>query len=396
MTYFDIVLALILFLILLGRGQFGIRLDVFAVQFSMLVVFSAANAGTSLYYFISRQKRSIPMPKRRVRQIAASAWEIAGIERLTSGEILVGYNGRRPIKVNIAQEHTLVSGSTGGGKTYFIHQMMIQFASMGPRFWNMFDVYLIDLKGIDDERMWRWKPFLAGFVQGSTESAAVLIDQIMRQRGEKRSIVIIDEVANMTRGGTKLKELVEKFAMQYRSSGSIIALTQMPHHTVTSTLFRYNFVRRICFRIVELDHARRALGTNGIRTSDVPTEVGQFLIRSPEYNLGRGKTLNISDIEIDDAVRKGMELISEEDQRLSILLAAAGSFNEGDVVTGINKLREEVNLGQNDVMYAYRNFANAGAFEKRKNRYVLIVPFSEAFSLVSQYIRDGKWQAEPR
>lgn len=342
----------------------------------------------------------------RPRAMPGSVFEIASAEKLKPGQVVVGYDGRQPVITDMKIGHTLICGITGGGKTYLLHNMLVQWYSMGQRFTDNFEVYLIDLKGHNKEKVWYWEAVVDGYVgggnDGDTGQAITLMSRLALSGGhpDKHTIIIIDEVATLTRNNDAVVVLRE-LASKFRASGSLILSTQYARYSVVDTVIRFNLDRRICFRARELAHIRQAMSDSSITKSMSPEGTGEFLIsdaKTPTIRHGKVRQVRIDEpgSDIGLAINLAMTDLGKSDSRVGLYMAACGSLKRGGQLPAVNSIKGVMGLKQKDVMYSYRNYALAGAAQKTpRNTYVLASSFEEGYIALRRYILGDRWQNEP-
>jgi len=327
--------------------------------------------------------------------------------KLKPGQIIVGINKGSPIKAQLDDGHTLVSGLTGFGKTVFIHNILAQWFSQGARFTSKYEVHLIDLKGNKKDKLHMWAPVVTGYtaINGNVEPAIRALEAIERrihQPLDKTIIVIIDEVANITTyaGGNNKKrgnELLGKIAGQLRVNGSLICVTQYPRHDVINTLARYNIARRICFPVRELAHARKAVDVSSLKQGQLPLEKGDFImLDTGSAKLVAGHTKMVEGGEIKRIVDTFVEGEAQGDPRLGLLWSVARHLSRGGQVRGVNAVNKSSDMSVKHIMFHYRNYLKAGVFKKGKNNaHYMALSFEESWTTIKAYIRSGEWMDEP-
>ena len=404
MSNFDSVAIGLIITWLVFRFVFKVDVTRIFVGFIFILIANTWRVGKVI---LSIGKKNGEYAPPEPRKTPSSAFDIASHEKLQPGEVVVGYNARRPIIANIKSGHTLVCGITGGGKTFLLHSMLVQWYSLGKRFTDNFEVYLIDLKGNVREKVWYWEACVDGYVGGgetdNVKQATQLMQRLAKTGGDpdKHTIIIIDEVVTLTKDNAAaavLRDLASKF----RSTGSLILVNQYAKVAVIDTIIRYNLDRRICFRARELAHIRHAMSDNTIAKNMSPTEPGEFLIsdaKSPKIRSGKVRQVKINgpESDISMAINLAMSNLGQSDKRISLYLAACGNLKRGGQLPAVNSIKGEVGLKQKDVMYSYRNYCLARAVQKtQRNTYVLISSFEEGYVALRRYILAGKWQSEPQ
>jgi len=341
--------------------------------------------------------------------------ELVSVYKLNNPfEVVLGLNGRRPIKADLERHHTIIAGSTGSGKTNELHGILCQFFGKNSRFTDVADVYLIDLKDDPHDSLQAWKPLLAGFASigedGSIDQAISLLNTIQRLirtgQQKKRVVLMIDEVAMLTfqaPDATVRKEgerLLTIISSQLRAWGVLICATQHPKWDQVPTAIRYNLSRQVCFMVANRDHAGVILNTRPSE-DELPNKPGEFIMRQPgsrQLIHGQAMLVNLPG-DIDKVVWACLGDGADSDWRVKLLWDAASQKLAGGKVDGIQKMRKAGTYGQDVLEAAYRNYALAGAFtapERRGEGYILSADFPTAVGLVKNYIADGSWQQDPK
>lgn len=404
MSNFDLAVIGLFIIWLVFRFVFKVDITRVLVGFIFVLI---ANIWRAIKVILSIRKKNGEYTSPKPREMPSSAFAIASMEKLQPGYVVVGYDGRRPIITDMKSGHTLICGITGGGKTFLLHSMLVQWYSLGKRFTDNFEVYLIDLKGNNREKVWYWEACVDGYVGGSEtdniEQAIKLMQELSSTGGDtnKHTIIIIDEVVTLTKNNAAsivLRELASKF----RSNGSLILVTQYAKLTVIDTIIRYNLDRRICFRARELAHIRHAMSDNTITKSMSPAGAGEFLIsdaKFPKIRSGKVRQVKIDgpESDISMAINLSMSNLGKSDERVALYLTTCGNLKRGGQLPAVNSVKDQVGLKQKDVMYSYRNYCMAGAIQKTpRNTYVLTSGFEEGYVALRKYILGGKWQSEPQ
>jgi hypothetical protein len=335
--------------------------------------------------------------------------------KLRPGQVVFGLNSRgRPVILNLAEGHSLLAGITGGGKTVAIHNMLIQCYAMGERFWNNFEVYLLDLKGQPKDMLHRWRPLVDGFADISEPEQLIsllrLLSERTHQHTNKSILVFVDEVANLTKFASDKESgrILEKLATQFRTSGNLVLATQVTRFDVVDTIVRHNLGRRICFLVRELAHIRNAMASSSLKEKDIPKRKGAFLaLDSGSSQLLRGQVPmpNLYDTrsgasDITTLIERSLMAQAEDDPRLRLFVSVAQGKKKLAQLPGIVKVAGELDwLQQKDIMFYYRNYHLAGAIKqglgKNPKANYLTCDFEEAYSRVRRYIALGEWHEEP-
>lgn len=353
----------------------------------------------------SEVKRVEVKPPMALQPPPTSVADFANYYHLTGAEVVQGFHRRRPIKVNLGQANTLISGSTGGGKTRSIHSWLIQWYSQGVRFTDNYKVFLVDLKGHQDDGLYMWEPVLDGYAQvqdGKIDQAIAMMNEIIRQisqkqTGGKRIILIIDEIANLTKwaGDKEGMDYLEQLVSQIRVIGNVIGSVQMGRHDIVATTARTQFSRRICFPARELSHVRLAMASSDIKQGQIPKKKGEFIMFDDEsWTLIDGQTPFV-DIwgesgqgsDIQRVIDKLMAENAETDPRLKLYLTVARNLPENGQIPGIQTVSSQLDwLKTIDIQYFYRNYFYCGAFRHGKNNaYYLNTDWRVGYGLVKKW-----------
>jgi len=173
--------------------------------------------------------------------------------------------------------HTLVAGTTGFGKSVFIHQLVSQ-AAAHP---GVEALHLVDLKeGVEfvayeqRERVtvtWELQD-LSALLEQLTETVkarqATLRERRQRRWPGARIIVVIDEYSEIHWRATNktqrafLQDSLNRLAAGSRSAGvTLIAATQKPTTDAMDSAFSANLPTRVCFKVANNLTAAMVLGT---------------------------------------------------------------------------------------------------------------------------------------
>lgn len=314
-------------------------------------------------------------------------------------EVVLGYEGKRPIKIDITDHHTLIGATSGGAKTNEIHSILLQlYSHPGFNGW----VYLLDMKSHPADRFDLWKPLVKRYEKrdydGGVAAALKVLQEIeglLREEVSQPLIVIIDEVYPLTQNkeGDRLLGII---ASQIRLNGSLILTVQHPHHQVLKTFTKHNIERRMCGVVVNDKQAEIILESK----PNVPLPVlpGQFLLREPGR---RGLVQLVADEvdfdEIEQTIGTILERRIQDDWRISLYRDVTENKKIGEKVIGVRQIKEQYGRdAQEKVMVAFRNFANAGLFhapERRGKSYTVRVPWPEGLGQLNNYFEN--WEENP-
>lgn len=415
MTY-DIIWIGALVTRIVIRKTTGIRIEVVIGTFLyglFLVSKRLLKKTISNIQFLIGLRKKIPQIKRLPAPERVS--DFNKYFRLRGMEVILDPKGK--LRVDLNRYHTLAAGVTGSGKTCLINSLLIQLVDR-PGHETEYDIYLIDLKGSEQDYLYLWKPVLAGYYSinetGSTEQAIEALEKIselMHSRGkdDKKIALIIDELAMLTeqspskeleRRGTSI---VMKLASQLRDKGMLFMATQRPHFRTIPRNISSCAERKICFRVDDLDTAKLILRTNN--RPDYPVthfKEGEFILREPKREV-TGRTLMVNmPAEIDELVSSKIDLSAENDPRLGLFKYIASTLPKYGAVPGVNKVYKAYDgLNQKEVEAYYRNYVNANALipniksDGKNGGNKLADEYQNCVMLLRNYIANGKWCEDP-
>lgn len=190
-------------------------------------------------------------------------------------------NGKRLYYDLCKMPHLLVGGSTGSGKSVFMHNAIIStIASCKSA------LVLIDVKRVEFS-MYEGIPHLMGDICYDSSSAAQTLKSlcdIMNERYQKlksanvRNIqeyrdkvgnmpyitIFIDELADLLMTNKRIENYLIRIAQLGRASGlHLIVATQRPDSTVLTGLIRANIPSRVCFAVQKATDSRIILDSSG-------------------------------------------------------------------------------------------------------------------------------------
>jgi hypothetical protein len=363
-----------------------------------------------------RVKFHTPIMPQRAADVYGSSIRVKGLE------VMLGYSRTgQPVKVDLDKYHTLISGTTGSGKTASVTAMLVQLFSQGSRFTKAYKVILIDLKSNPSPELEAFSPVLEYHhlgKMGDEEKVAQELINIAYHRltsdDNRRLLVIIDEAAQVTSDllPRKIKAMgraaLEKIASQLRTSGALILCTQYPHHAILNTIIKANCERRIVFRMRNKEMAKTALDFTPQTDISMFME-GEFLLDEPKLRgkeiVGRTFLVSVPG-EIDEVLGKVVGGLAEDDVRLRTFRDHCEGLLVGSMLPGITKVANSSERTHEQLKNDRRNYANAGAVspKTRINKttgevevfgYTLACPFPEAFGKVKAYIEAGLWEDAP-
>jgi len=383
----------------------GIRIDVVCgtTLYGLgLVVLRLLQYAKLWIWRVTRHAKDIRIPQVHYKP------RLSGLEIfLTDAEI------RPTLRIDLDKYHTLIAGITGAGKTSLLNYIIYQLVSR-PDTLVKYDIHLFDLKHHKGDWLHLWQPVTNYYP--STLGTTAILDKLEElasnlQNNSKRLVIIIDEVAELTahESDAKLRSravsVLHKVAAQLRSAGAVVFATQRPQFESIPRNITSQLERKICLRMESQNDGRQlVMRSNSIPYSVDSLAAGEFVLKEPGhrtlYRKGYTPLLNLPG-DIDKVVSQIIGIQAEEDTRLQLLVTACQGLKPGQMILGINKIVESVNMTAEEVKHAYRNFALAGAFRPKLGKnsvvrgYVLANDYGQAVVLVLDYIKAGKWQSAP-
>ena len=218
-----------------------------------------------------------------------------------------------------AARHMLIAGTTGSGKSVFLHNLITTFCCNKHCF-----LYLVDCKQVEFS-LYENTALIASDVFGDQSAAtftAALVD-IMQNRyeqmkrtgvndfkdfrkinpNEKRHILIIDELSDLLHDKQSEKIIVPRLlrlAQKGRAAGvHVILATQRPDSTVINGTLKGNMPTRISFRTISNIDSRIILDQSGAER--LAGNGDGLYLRNGAFNLERVQSPYIS---IEDIKRR--------------------------------------------------------------------------------------------
>lgn len=161
--------------------------------------------------------------------------------------------------------HTLVSGTTGSGKTVLLRSIVLSLAlNNRPR-----DMRLVLLGGGPAFRPFETLPHLlydvSPFLDESAEVLVDLVDQmderIAQDYDRPYIVVVIDELADLIVAVPGVQENLSRILQRGRNAGiHVVAATQKPTASVLGSLVTANFPARVTGRVTDARYASIATG----------------------------------------------------------------------------------------------------------------------------------------
>ena len=233
---------------------------------------------------------------------------------------IVGFNQSGIVLDNIAAaRHMLIAGTTGSGKSIFLHNLITTFCCNSNCL-----LYLVDCKQVEFA-LYEDNARIAFDVFGETSAAsftAALVDimekryQEMKRAGvvdfsdflkidptQKRHILIIDELSDLLHDKQSVKVIIPRLlrlAQKGRAAGvHVILATQRPDSTVINGTLKGNMPTRIAFRTISNIDSRIILDQSGAER--LAGNGDGLYLRNGAFNLERVQSPYIS---IDDIKRR--------------------------------------------------------------------------------------------
>lgn len=200
---------------------------------------------------------------------------------------IVGFNQSGVILDNLdAARHMLIAGTTGSGKSVFLHDLIVSFAC-NPHT----ALYLIDCKQVEFS-IYEHNALIANNVFGEISAAKIcyhltdLMDERyikMKAAGvndfedfkkiypeEKRHILVIDELSDLI-GDKKARNAIIpellRLAQKGRAAGvHVILATQRPDSTIINGTLKGNIPTRIAFKTISRIDSQIILDRTGAET----------------------------------------------------------------------------------------------------------------------------------
>lgn len=192
---------------------------------------------------------------------------------------LVGTNSDGPVYADLAElPHLLVAGTTGSGKSVFIHSLIVDLLETSNAQFLMIDPKRVELS------MYRGSPRLVrppitnvNEVAGVLRWAEFYMEsryRVMEANGVRdcadltpimpRLVIVIDELANVILSDKTVEKPLVAIASQGRAAGiHLVAATQRPSADVLTGLLRANVPARVAFATVTSIESRIILDETG-------------------------------------------------------------------------------------------------------------------------------------
>jgi DNA segregation ATPase FtsK/SpoIIIE, S-DNA-T family len=199
--------------------------------------------------------------------------------------------------------HWVVGGSTGSGKTQFIHSVIAQLARLENTAIVISDPAFMDLEPVWGKR--------ASCVALGRQGAGWLLDQLERELqwrlryGRKigvaklqaspatpRIVAIFDELAMVTLGGVKnaTNRLIDVAMVARKIEIGLVLGTNSPKATVLPRLVTEQCPVRVAFRTEEPEQTDAILSTQRVKAHDISfSNPGEMYVRMPSGGFSHPK-----------------------------------------------------------------------------------------------------------
>lgn len=253
----------------------------------------------------------VPNHQRGTLKFESLLWEMASIQYTSPLVFPVGADTFGGLVTADLRElpHLLVAGTTGSGKSNFLHTLILSLMHRNP--YDKVHFILIDAKAVEFAA-YNGEGHLIGDVITSPELAIERLQQLvievddrynqMVAKGARRAtqlglpdiVVVIDELADLMMVCRKhLEPLITRIAQKARAAGvHLVLATQRPSVDIVTGVIKANLPARLCFRVPTQVDSRVILDQNGAE-SLIGSGDGLFL--SPASPLGRIQAGYVSD-----------------------------------------------------------------------------------------------------
>lgn len=411
-----LITRVILKLLLNFRLEVVVGTLIYGIVLVILRICRGVGSGLYSLYHLSRDSEPIAKPR-----IAERVSDLNSVYRMNELKVILGFTTQRQaIRVDLDKYHTLIAGTTGSGKTNILNSIICQLVGRNGRFFNDWDIYVIDLKGFEEDHLSKWQPVLTGYysigddgtTQEAIEAVLSICDRIKQGKSGKRTIVIIDELSMLTNQAPTpaLKRYGEaalnRLSSQLRSRGALVCATQRPVFDVVARGVSSNLERKICLRVDDNKDSARLILRHPPKNDATKLRTGEYLLKEPGHRnseqIGRAMLMNLPG-EIDLTVYNVLSVSAENDERLKLFADIASQLKVGAAVPGVQKARGN-GWTLPTIQDAYWNYVEAGAMvnskvsskDGRPTQRQLACEYGEAFAKVNRYIRAGMWRASPR
>lgn len=361
------------------------------------------------WYEQRREMRVIPEAE---PEVATRAIDVCRVypRKFRSGPLVVltGYQlGRKnkPVWADLADNHTAVAASTGGGKTTFVRLIVNQLITKPEEIRP--EVVIIDLKADPKDRLSVYGS-LFRYISDPSEALAFLgeiLDGLPARMATKNRpppmLLVIDEIAQLTEASVdeQLKRAARAFltrlAQQARSADvHLLFATQYPKFDVLQKSIMFNLLRRIAFRVASPIQMGVIMDYNPAQP--FPEKPGEFIMYDSNGEQ-RGRALWVPPEEAEEALSQ-IIVSDEDDWRYRLWREVAMGQQVGDTIPGIARMYSRGKFQQTEIRYGYRNLAMAGLLavpEKSGGAYRILVPYLKGVPMLKEFVERGSWDEEP-
>lgn len=206
--------------------------------------------------------------------------------------------------------HLLVAGSSGSGKSNFLHTLILSLMHRTP--YAMLHFLLIDPKAVEFAQYAREGHVMGGRAlndaEAAIESLRGVLGEVERrytrmaakrvrhasQLGLPDIVVVVDELADLMAVARKeLPILIQRIAQKARAAGiHLVLATQRPSVETVPGIIKANFPARLAFRLPSMHDSRTILDTGG---AEHLLGSGDGLFVAPGIPLTRIQSAFVSD-----------------------------------------------------------------------------------------------------
>jgi len=221
-------------------------------------------------------------------------YDNAILERLKGWEVPVGVTRTELIKHDFDKHaHLIVAGTSGGGKSVFLKNVITSLVTKKSKDANLF---LVDLKGGLAFNRFRNLEQVKGLAKNPGEAYELLTEaqaemnerinylldhgyeDVIEAGFDDRYFVIIDEAADIS-DSKECQEIIKDIARRGRGAGfQLIYCTQYPTNETVSPQVRQNCSAQVCFRLKTAIASRAVLDEDGAES--LPLIKGRAIYRT--------------------------------------------------------------------------------------------------------------------
>lgn len=210
----------------------------------------------------------------------------------------IDFDAGRTIELPVPGEggaHYAVGGSSGGGKTEFLHSVLAQIAPLEHTAMVISDPAWMDYEPV-------WMPRASCIALGRVGASWLLdtletelewrlrygrklrVKRLVASAETPRIVAVFDEIAMVTLGGTKgaTNRLVDMAQVGRKVGIGLVLATQSPKSTVIPRLVLEQCPVRVGFRTEEPEQTDAILGTQRVKAHEISFEnPGEAYVRLP-------------------------------------------------------------------------------------------------------------------